>query len=97
MYASKSYIYYGDGRLSDATMCMEPCPTVGAVFDAWVDGLTAPGLLLVLDEERDSYLVRLPAHGATARKIVTARGGEVWEITRAVAGDAAARPQDALP
>ena len=82
MYASKSVLYYARGRLADAMTCLEPCPQVGSVFDAWVDGLTGPGWLVVLDEERHGYAARLPARGASAQVVASARGGELWEIRK---------------
>ncbi len=82
MYASKSFLYYARGRFADATICIEPCPKIGDVFDAWLDGLSGTGWMLVLDEERDSYAVRLPTRGATRRVVAGARGGELWEIEK---------------
>jgi hypothetical protein len=82
MYASKSVLYYGRGRLADATTCLEPCLKIGDVFDAWVDGLTSPGFVLVLDDERDSYAVRLPTRGASAQVVANERGGQLWEVRK---------------
>ena len=84
LYASKSFQYYARDRFADATMCLEPCPKIGGVFDDWVDGLTGSGWVLVLDEERDSYAVRLPAQGARLRIVDRARGGELWQVEKGV-------------
>jgi hypothetical protein len=84
MYASKSFLYYARDRFADATMCLEPCPKIGGVFDEWVNGLTGSGWVLVLDDDRDSYAVRLPAQGARLRIVARVRGGELWEVEKGV-------------
>ena len=84
LYASKPFQYYARDRFADAAMCVEPCLKFGDVFDAWVDGLTGSGWVLVLDEERDSYAVRLSAHGARLRIVDRARGGELWQVEKVV-------------
>jgi hypothetical protein len=84
MYASKSFLYYARDRFADATMCLEPCPKFGDVFDDWVRGLTGSGWVLVLDEEREGYAVRLPAQGARLRIVDRARGSELWQVEKGV-------------
>ena len=82
LYAQRQYTYYGRGRLGDATICAEPCPQIGDVFDDWVRGLSAPGWLLLIGEESESYARRLPPLGAERRVVATARGTELWEIDK---------------
>jgi len=82
--ASRPYLFYGRGRLSAATMCVEPCADFPGVADEFLAriGSGQRAWLLLLDEERDLLAKAIDAAGVAYRERATARGGAVWELTR---------------
>ena len=82
--ASKQYLYYGRGRLPQATWCSEPCPEFPALLNGSLAhiGPDQRGWLLMLNFEQQSLGPVLEAAGFAHQLRATARGAVVWEVTR---------------
>ncbi len=76
------FAYYGRGRLPGATMCIEPCPTYTAVRDAFLNGITRRGWVMLIDDEVEPFAKAASSAGLVPWPAAAARGVQLWELTR---------------
>ncbi|MDX2169294.1 MAG: hypothetical protein SF182_19645 [Deltaproteobacteria bacterium] len=78
-YATKASLYYGRGRVSQATLCREPCD-LRAGLQEWARSLRSRGWLIVTDDERTTVDQVLDAAGISPRLARAARGAALLEV-----------------
>lgn len=80
--SSSPFAYYGRGRLPGATLCKAPCPTYTAVRDAFLNGITRRGWVMLIDDELEPFANAATSAGVVPRRAAAARRVQLWELTR---------------
>ena len=81
-YAAYAFQVYARGRLSQATYCKVYCADEAPLVGEWVAGVTDGGWVILTDEETAALHAYLIRAGFAAVPRATARGVQLWQITR---------------